>query len=144
MLNEVRDGIIRALKDAFPEIPVYDENVEQDLPIPSFSVRAIRSTQSLFRGARYWKTNDFNVVYFPPEDDRNTDCNAVQEALFSCLEYIQAGSDLVRGTGMDGHVEDGVLSFAVSYNYFANLVEPDRQTMDELKVEVKLDEQETD
>lgn len=136
MLNELMDGIVQALKAAFPDVTVYDENVEQDLPIPSFSVRLISSSQALFRGQRYLKKDTVNVVYFPPEEDRNRDCNAVKEALFQVLEYITAGDDPLRGCDMEAHVEDGVLSFVVSYHYFVRRALPDDPTMDDLKKEV--------
>ena len=118
MTNEVIDGIVAALNAEFDPIPVYTEEVEQGLVEPSFSVRCINDKFSHFRGDRYFRESLFEILYFPPEDSRKNNSNGVVQRLFLCLEYIRAGNDILRGTKMDSHMEDGVIIFTLHYDYF--------------------------
>lgn len=136
LTNEVIDGVVGAIVAQYPNIPVYDEQVEQGLPEPSFTVRSINPKQSLFLNDRYKRVEMIEVVYHPPVDDRNRNTNEVLETLFSILEIIQAGTDTIRGTDMEAHVDDesqtGV--FMVNYRYF---VKSDSQetNMNDLTIE---------
>lgn len=121
MTNEVVDGVIAALCDEFPDIPVYDEQVEQDLKQPCFFVRSVAPRQRLFLSRRYLRAELIEVTYFPPDDDRKRDANDVFEKLFLILEIIRAGENLLRGTDMEPHIDDesGIAVFTVNYRYFA-------------------------
>ncbi len=119
LTNEVIDGVISAIVEEFPSIPVYDEQVEQDLPEPSFFVRSIRPRQNLFMGKRYKRRELIEVTYFPPQTGRKRSVNSVLETLFSILEIITAGNDRIRGSDMEGHTdENDVGVFTVTYDYF--------------------------
>lgn len=136
LTNEVIDGVVGAIAAKYPSIPVYDEPVKQGMPEPSFAVRSINPKQSLFLNDRYKRVEMIEVIYFPPTEGRNRDTNEVLETLFSILEIIQAGTDTIRGTDMDAHVDDesqtGV--FTVNYRYF---VKSDSQEtkMNDLNIE---------
>lgn len=133
MTNEVVNGVIAAIKTAFPSIPIYDNQVDQGIEEPSFSVRCVVPKQNLYRGKRYLKSHFMEIVYFPPKTDSYTNCNDVADTLFTCLEYIQAGEDLIRGKNMEAHYDDDrTLIFTLNYDYF--VIRTDDQTiMDELK-----------
>ena len=120
MTNEVMDGVIAAIDSEFPDIPVYDEQVEQDLKQPCFFVRSVAPRQRLFLNRRYLRTELIEVTYFPPDEGRKRNANDVFERLFSSLEIIQAGQDMRRGTEMELHVDDesGTAVFTVNYRYF--------------------------
>jgi hypothetical protein len=125
LTNEVLDGVIAAIADEF-DIPVYDEQVEQGLPEPSFAVRSIHPRQTLFLNRRYKRVELIEVTYFPPNDEgRKRNTNEVVEKLFSILEYIRAGTDTIRGTDMDAHIDDEnhVGVFTVNYRYFVDSVD---------------------
>lgn len=144
MTNEVVNGVIAAIKTAFPLIPVYDNPVDQGLEEPSFSVRCVRPAHILFRGKRYHKTHLMEIVYFPTKTDRYTNSNDVAEQLFIHLEWINAGNDLLRGENMEANYSnDKTLVFTVTYDYF--VIKTDDQTMmDELEQnEVKPNEGQT-
>lgn len=130
LTNEVLDGVIAAIADEFDPIPVYDEQVDQGMPEPSFAVRSIHPRQALFLNRRYKRTELIEVVYFPPnEEGRKRNTNEVLEKLFSILEYIQAGTDTVRGTDMDAHIDDEnhVGVFTVSYKYFVEFTDDQQE-----------------
>lgn len=135
MTNEVIDGIVAALTAEFDSVPVYTEEVEQGIVEPSFSVRCIDDKFSLFRGYRYFRESLFEILYFPPVEGRKANCNGIVERLFLCLETITAGNDLLRGTKMDSHFEDGVIIFTLHYDYFViRLINED--TMETITVRI--------
>lgn len=66
MTNEVVDGVIAALCNEFPNIPVYDEQVEQALNQPSFFVRSIAPPAALiFESALSANGNDRSNLLSP-------------------------------------------------------------------------------
>jgi len=139
LTNEVVDGVVSAIVAAFPEIPVYDEQVSQGLPEPAFTVRSIHPRQALFLNNRYQRNEMIEVVYFPPVEGRKKNTNEVIETLFSILEIIQAGNDLIRGTDMDANIDDDghIGVFTVNYKYFVKPSEQPETLMNDLTVEVE-------
>ena len=120
MINSVKDGIISSLVAAFPNVPVFDEPVEQGIVEPSFSVRCVRPKQRLFRGKRYYQDNFFEVVYFPPADNRYQSSNETVQKLFDCLEVITlSDKTMIRGKDMQSNTnEDFTVVFTVRYSDF--------------------------
>lgn len=131
MINTIKDGIVAALVAEFPGVPVFDEAVEQGIVEPSFSVRCVEPQQRLFRGKRYYQEDLFEVVYFPPEDDRYQSCNDTVQRLFICLEVIKLSDNTtIRGREMKSRTtEDFTVVFTVRYSDFIYKVEnPDMMT----------------
>ena len=120
MINSVKDGIVRALVAEFPNVPVFDEPVEQGIVEPSFSVRCVRPSQRLFRGSRYYQENLYEVVYFPPAENRYQNSNAIVQQLFNCLEIIELSDKTkIRGRDMQSNTdEDFTVIFTVRYSDF--------------------------
>ena len=136
MINSVKDGIVSALVAEFPNVPVYDEPVEQGIVEPSFSVRCVEPSQRLFRGERYYQDNLFEVVYFPPADDRYNSSNATVQRLFDCLEVIElSDKTTIRGKDMKSNTtEDFTVVFTVIYSDFLYKTES-KDLMKTLEVE---------
>ncbi len=131
MINTIKDGIVAALVAEFPGVPVFDEAVEQGIVEPSFSVRCVEPQQRLFRGKRYYQEDLFEVVYFPPEDDRYQSSNNTVQRLFICLEVITlSDKTTIRGREMKSRTtEDFTVVFTVRYSDFIYKVEnPDMMT----------------
>lgn len=125
MINTIKDGIVAALVAEFPGVPVFDEAVEQGIVEPSFSVRCVEPQQRLFRGKRYYQEDLFEVVYFPPEDDRYQSSNDTVQRLFICLEVIKLSDNTtIRGREMKSRTtEDFTVVFTVRYSDFIYKVE---------------------
>lgn len=117
-INEAIDGVVAALLDHFP-YPVYDERVMQGMDTPSFYVHCIQPKQERYRGRRLLVEQLIEVVFFPADYRTN---NNVLEKLFTILEVIHAGDDLIRGTNPQVNVnnEDGTIVFTMMYRYFAH------------------------
>ncbi len=120
MINSIIESIAVALNSEFgSEYTVYTESIEQGLKEPCFFVLCINTASRIFFDKRYFKENQFCIQYFPADKLRKREeCNEVNERLFSCLEYVLNGGDLIRGTKMNGEIVDGILNFFVNYDLF--------------------------
>ncbi len=118
MINSIIAAISIALNKEFGDgCKNYTEEVKQGLEEPCFFISCINPTHTLIRGRRYFRGNAFCIQYFPAVHGREREeCNAVAERLYSCLEWITAAGNLVRGTKMRGEVVDGILNFFVDYD----------------------------
>jgi hypothetical protein len=113
-VNDVRDGVIAAIKTQYPEIKVYGEEIKQGLVEPRFYVKVLTAGQDREMGRRYKRTHSFDVHYF---SQSNEDKQEVAESFYAGLEYIQANGMTFRGQGMGHETIDRVLHFFVDYNF---------------------------
>ena len=136
MIGSIVTGIVSAIHTEFGDgYPIYTETAEQGLTEPCFSVFCISPTQKQVLGQRYFRQHLFCVNYFPsPVEESKAECYAVFERLLSILECITAGGDLIRGTNMEGRIEDDVLVFHVNYNFFVHSVPTPDTPMSEMDV----------
>jgi hypothetical protein len=135
VIQDIIDGVVAALLEAFPGVKVYTEQVKQGLKEPCFILRLLNPTSEQFFGNRYYRTNLFSVQYIPESTtDAKAECYDVNDRLFQVLEYITVGGDLQRGTDMRGEYSDGVLIFLVNFNMFVQF-SPELDPMEELSVE---------
>lgn len=131
------DGIIAALLEEFPDADVYQEQIRQGFQEPCFLVRNLNAAERPAMGNRSRRLYSFSVQYFPQSAaDAKAECYGVCDTLFQLLAFIKSGGDLVRGTGMNGEVWDGALTFTVNYNLFVR-TEPERNPMETLDIENK-------
>lgn len=129
MINDIIKGMVAAIVAAFPNKPVYTEPVEQGIVEGSFSVRCVKPQRDLFRGKRYYEELLYEVVYFPPQNDRYNTSNETVEKLFDCLEVITLpDTTTIRGYDMKANTdEDFTVVFTVRYSDFLY-----KQTDDEI------------
>ena len=119
MIQEITDGILAALDEAFPGAKLYDETAKQNLQTPCFIIRCINPVNQRHVGNRYWRECLFSIQYLPESGTgAHAACYAVQDKLYLALEYVAVEGRLQRGTGMRGELLDGTLTFLVSYNMF--------------------------
>lgn len=119
MINEITDGISLAINSDFGDTyEIYTESIKQGLNEPCFSILCLNPTLKQFMGNRYFRTNQFCIHYFPSSEETRSECHTVAERLFSVLEYITVGDDLIRGTEMHCEIVDDVLSFFVNYDLY--------------------------
>lgn len=118
-VRNITDGIVQALFDEFGEgYTFYTDDVEQNLKAPAFLIVCVEPKTEQVIGDRYRREHLFNIVYFPERDNSNAEVYDVQERLFPALEYITVDGDLVRGTGCETRVIDGVLNVTINYDAF--------------------------
>lgn len=137
MINRIIDAISISINAEFGDgYEIYTESLEQGLNEPCFSIFCLNPTNELYRGKRYYRTNQFCIQYFPKPDEPKAECNAVMERLYDCLELITVDNELTRGKRMKGEIVDGVLSFFINYDMFVYKVE-NQDVMEELEVSTK-------
>lgn len=118
-VRNITDGIVQALFDGFGEgYTFYTDDVQQNLTAPAFLIVCVEPKTEQVIGARYRREHLFNIVYFPENENSSAEIYDVQERLFPALEYITVDGDLVRGTGCEMRVIDGVLNVTINYDTF--------------------------
>ena len=131
MLNDVINGIAVQLDTLFG-YTVYIDSVKQDLAAPCFLIKAVTTSQEQEVDRFYKRQQKFDVMYFPQNtEDPTREIETVTDALWMGLEYINMGSDIVRGAKMHTEVADGVLHFFVNYDI---RVEKERPTTDLMRI----------
>ena len=119
-INDIRDAISLALSAEWPDKDIYTEQVEQELLENGscFTITCIDSSIEHEINIRYERTQRFAIHYFtePDGSTQKEECRDVQERLYDILEYIECDEAPIRGTGMRGNIENGVLTFIVSYD----------------------------
>lgn len=138
MTTEVVNGVIAAIKAAFPQSDVFENPVEQGIEENSFSVCCVKPAQEQFLGRRYFKSHLIEIVYFPPKGQEYTACYGIAEELFDALEIITAGNDPIRGKHFDSRYleESRALVVTVVYDYYV-IRQDDTAKMQTLHIEWK-------
>lgn len=117
-MQDIKNALIKRLSLFLPELPVYDEAVEQGMEQPCFFVLLLESSQAREIDRRYRRFNSFDVHYFPDRDAEapREACELMAERLYSEIEYVRGVEGGYRGTGMRHEIVDGGLHFFVQYN----------------------------
>jgi len=131
--NDVRYAVHAALDAAFPDIPIHDEEIPQELKPPCFFVRLLELEHTQELGRRFLRYHPFVVRYFA-QDRSNTAVYEMAERLTEALQQIQVAGRSVRGTGMRFEILDEVLHFFVEYNFHVWATKPDNPAMQTLNV----------
>lgn len=120
MVNSIIEAIAVALNSEFGDsFKIYTEEKHEYLQEPCFFVSCINPSNRLFLDRRYFRENMFVVQYFPENSlNKRTECNAIAERLYSCLEWLNVSDDPVMCSKMHYEIIDGVLNFFAEYNLF--------------------------
>lgn len=145
MLNDIMDAVTRRLDELFGDgYTIYTDGVEQGLEEPCFFVQFLEPSEKPMIGSRYYRQTDMCIQYMP-EDTQQTsrELNRVSDILMNGMEYITlTDGNLLRGTGMkvrmEVRMEDGVLTFFVSYNMFVMKPKPQEEPMEGLEASTQL------
>ena len=143
MINSIIEAISVALNGKFGDgYEIHMEEIEQGLEEPCFFIFCLESSNDLFLGKRYFRTNPFCIQYFPASKEKQRECNDVAEGMYECLEYVTIDGDskLIRGTKMKHEVVDGVLNFFVNYDCFTYKTEQPQTAISELESNTRIKE----
>lgn len=140
-ITDIMDGISVALYEEYgDDYEIHaDKDVVQELNEPCFFIVVLNPSQAPELTGRYYREHPFDVHYFPKAEGDNKEMHLVAMTLMDILEYIKlANGDLLRGTGMNYEVIDGVLHFRVNYNAFLK-VKDVTEAMETLELETGTD-----
>ncbi|WP_273483615.1 phage tail terminator family protein [Desulforamulus ruminis] len=132
MVNDVREAVITALGQYFPDIDIYGEEIRQGFKEPCFFVKLFPVSQNREFGRRYRRNHAFDIHYF---DATNEALHAMAEQLYQRMEYIQLSGQTIRGTGLHHEIVDGVVHFFVSYDFHVMREKASIPKMQELEQE---------
>lgn len=144
MNTAVIDGVLDALALAQPEATLYTEEVQQGFNAPAFFVRIYPVRQERLLDRRYRREYNVLVQYYPlpPTDGsslrKNRDFQLLADQLFDELRRVSVGTGTVAVTGMNYEINDGVLSFFVTYAFYLREQKEEQPRMMELHQEVEL------
>lgn len=133
MIKEVIEAISRKL-DEVADIPIYVDKIPQELQAPCFYIKLLRPTDNVFFDKRYYRTQLFNVHYFPSTED-NSELWDMSDKLMNALEYVELDGEPIRGTSMSSELVDYVLHVSVNYNFFYYKDREPEEYMENLEVE---------
>ena len=130
--KKILDGITLALRREFPEAQIFDEEIRQGLRPGAFNVILTTGSQRQIVGERYRRMPLFDVLYYP--HCGREECLEIADKLSFLLNTISLpGGDLIRGTGMDFEIIDGVLHFYIRYTHYI-IRASDGETMDAIQL----------
>lgn len=138
MINNIITGIAQKLDEEFnvngDEYTIYTDGVEQGLKEPCFFIFSLKPSNRHVLGNRYERQYQFNIHYFPKNEDSNNEINEIVERLFAVLEYITVDDSLVRGTSMSAEIVDDVLHFFINYNMYVTKQVVQEESMEEILI----------
>lgn len=139
-INDVRHAVHEALRETFPQIPVFGEEIEQTHDPPYFVVRLLEPVHTQELGRRYRRDYPFVVRYFSAERS-NEDRYNIAEQLTSALKWVPIGGSPWPGQRMSFQIVDEALQFMVTYSLLVWEQQPDEPKMQHLKQEGNVNEQ---
>lgn len=120
-IEDIKIGISKKLNTIFgEEYSIYTEieETKQDLNLPAFFIRHVKSSQIHKIGQRYYKNNSFVIKFYPIKNGSElAQCDEVGDKLLNCLEYVESNDVLLRGSKMNLEVTDTELSFSIEFNF---------------------------
>ncbi|PYI57024.1 phage tail terminator family protein [Paenibacillus flagellatus] len=134
-INDVRNGVVGALADAFPASKIHDEEIRQGLRLRDFFVKLLTADQTREVGRRYMRTHSFDVHFFA---DTYEECHAVASTLYDIMEYITVAGGKVRGTRMNHEIVEDVLHFYVDYDFHIMRPAPSNPLMGQMEQEASV------
>jgi hypothetical protein len=139
MVDKIMAAISKTLDTEFgSEYEVYfSEDVRQGMEEPCFFIALLNSARVQRVGLRYRQDNPFAIHYFPSKKQNNFEMVKIAQRLLDVLEVIQLhDGDLIRGTGTNFSINDGVLQFFIDYNVYLKK-EIDTTDMRTLKTDMR-------
>lgn len=134
IFNDVRNSVIQALEEAFPNIPVSGEEINPLPDPPRFFVRLLEPTHTKELGQRYRREHPMVVQYFAVGGN-NADMYDMAEQLTGVLKQITLGDYKKTGRAMRVQIIDDVLHVYVTYSFIVWEPSPDVPTMQTLSQE---------
>ena len=113
-VNDVIHAVMAALKQNYPDIKIYGDEIKQGFQEPCFFVKVFPVEHIRELGERYLRAHSFDIHYFA---DSAEDQHVMAEQLYEKLEYISLLNGVCRGSNLKHEIVDGVLHFFISYDF---------------------------
>lgn len=117
--KSIRDGVVLALSEMYPDLNIYDEEIPQGFKSPCFFVKLLTMSQDQELGRRHMRSHNFDIHFFPTGPNYNSGALEVAESLYESLRFVEIDGAKYMGTAMNHEIVDRVLHFFVDYNFLA-------------------------
>ena len=137
MINDILKGVAEAVKNEFgDEYGIYTSTTEQGLTEPCFFISVLNPEIKQVLGNRYFLNSPVSVQFL--SKNNNDFINDIGSRLFNCLELITVSGDLTRGTSMSYSINDGILTFNVSYGFYFFKNKQTEEVMENMKQKMEV------
>ncbi len=136
MYNEIMDGVMKKLKELFPEARIGTIPLGEGIAEPYFEVGFLETLEKPVNSYRYFRSVSAYVKYYCQDSEqRLKDRNRVLDILMDKLEYItlEDGS-FIRGSSRRGKYEEDALNFLVDYQIHIFKTGEQEESMEDMKL----------
>lgn len=132
-MDNVTKQLVQQLKQEFPEVSVYSENMEPAPEPPYFMVQPLSVVQQRETSRQYTRQYVYDILYFPALAEKNAECMEKGAQLAEKVEYLQAL--IARGNSISWKITEGVLHFLVTYVFHFEVEQVQKPQMKRLQQE---------
>ncbi|MDR0925098.1 MAG: hypothetical protein LBN31_12205 [Hungatella sp.] len=136
MYNEIMEGVLKRLKELFPEARISTFPLGEGIAEPYFEVGFLETSEKPVNGQRYFRSVSVYVKYYCQDSEqRLKDRNLVLDVLMDKLEYITLEDGcFIRGSSRKGKYEEAALNFLVDYQVHILKTEEPQESMEDIKI----------
>ena len=120
VVHSLTVGLSRKLETLFESPVIYHDMLPMGYEEPCFFIRSLDTQVTLRLYDRYLVQVNYDITYHPQERDfYTTEISRVADKLTYGLEYIPLEDEsLLRGSNMRWEVQENVLHFFISFDFF--------------------------
>lgn len=96
MIVEIMNEIARVIKDAFPEVYIYKEDVENGLKLPSVFIFPVTSESSRLIGGKEFTKISFAITYIPKSEKSRMECADAMEKILKAVRNLKTFRTMER------------------------------------------------
>lgn len=136
MLKELMEAVAAKLKEGFGETcVVYYNEAPPEAEGPCFIILPRKAVRTPRLGRRYYQSCPLDIQFIPGQEDKGARLMTVAEQMMELLLLLTTeGGERFLGRDMSFEVQQGILHFYVSYNFF--LLRPEeKETMESARIE---------
>ena len=133
---DIRQGVMRRVRERFPDIPVLEAEERMDEAAPCFVVKLVRGERERVGERRYLAQAAVEVHYYPAVLDASV--HDAADALYEVLELIEVDGSLCRGTSWKHEIVERTLRFQVQYELRLTRSREDASKMNSMKQEGRI------
>ncbi|WP_312503747.1 phage tail terminator family protein [Lacrimispora sp.] len=136
MYNEIVDGVMKRLKELFPEARIGTIPLGEEIDEPYFEVGLLETFEKPVNGQRYFRSISMYVKYYNQDSEQQLrDRNLVLDVLMDRLECITLeNNSLIRGSSRRGKIEGDALIFQVDYQVYILKNGESEEFMEDMKL----------
>lgn len=137
-INDVYGGVMGALAERLPGVPLHGETSEPDYEGERFLIKLSPVEQARTLGPRRLRNFRFDIQYVAPSGSGYEAIFDVIELLFECMEQIGVGGHSIRGSDMRYEFAEGTMHFYVTYQLHLRVESAELPTMQRMDQEVSV------